>query len=52
MLELIESVLTNYHKPFRKIYMSLLYTLFILQHEQFLMLLKHHLCPMLLKSLS
>ncbi|KAF8129901.1 hypothetical protein EV363DRAFT_1399707 [Boletus edulis] len=38
-LELIESVLTNYHELFRK-------------HEQLLMLLRHHLCPMLLKSLS
>ncbi|KAF9233451.1 guanine nucleotide exchange factor in Golgi transport N-terminal-domain-containing protein [Melanogaster broomeanus] len=38
-LELIESVLTNYHDLFRK-------------HEELLMLLQHHLCPMLLKSLS
>ncbi|KAG9312399.1 guanine nucleotide exchange factor in Golgi transport N-terminal-domain-containing protein [Chiua virens] len=38
-LELIESVLTNYHELFRK-------------HEQLLLLLRHHLCPMLLKTLS
>ncbi|KIK97811.1 hypothetical protein PAXRUDRAFT_824529 [Paxillus rubicundulus Ve08.2h10] len=38
-LELIESVLTNYHDLFRK-------------HKELLMLLQHHLCPMLLKSLS
>ncbi|KAG9017683.1 hypothetical protein FRB90_000273 [Tulasnella sp. 427] len=38
-LELIESVLTNYHALFRK-------------RPEFLLLLRHHLCPMLLKSLS
>ncbi|KAH0826455.1 guanine nucleotide exchange factor in Golgi transport N-terminal-domain-containing protein [Lanmaoa asiatica] len=38
-LELIESVLMNYHELFRK-------------HKQLLMLLRHHLCPMLLKPLS
>ncbi|KAF8345051.1 hypothetical protein F5887DRAFT_1282803 [Amanita rubescens] len=38
-LELIESVLTNYHELFRK-------------HNEFLLLLRHHLCPLLLKALS
>ncbi|KAF8579144.1 hypothetical protein K439DRAFT_1394877 [Ramaria rubella] len=38
-LELIESVLTNYHDLFRK-------------HLELLLLLQHHLCPLLLKSLS
>ncbi|OBZ73105.1 Protein MON2 [Grifola frondosa] len=38
-LELIESVLTNYHDLFRK-------------HTELLMLLQHHLCPLVLKSLS
>ncbi|KAH7925996.1 hypothetical protein BV22DRAFT_1111998 [Leucogyrophana mollusca] len=38
-LELIESVLTNYHDLFRK-------------HSELLLLLQHHLCPLLLKSLS
>ncbi|KAH7907589.1 hypothetical protein BJ138DRAFT_1137471 [Hygrophoropsis aurantiaca] len=38
-LELIESVLTNYHDLFRK-------------HPELLLLLQHHLCPLLLKSLS
>ncbi|KAG8975493.1 hypothetical protein FRC05_005562 [Tulasnella sp. 425] len=38
-LELIESVLTNYHALFRK-------------RAEFLLLLRHHLCPMLLKSMS
>ncbi|KAI6131100.1 hypothetical protein EDD16DRAFT_1822615 [Pisolithus croceorrhizus] len=38
-LELIESVLTNYHELFR-------------QHSELLLLLQHHLCPLLLKSLS
>lgn len=38
-LELIESVLTNYHDLFR-------------QHSELLLLLQHHLCPLLLKSLS
>ncbi|EKM50999.1 uncharacterized protein PHACADRAFT_128641 [Phanerochaete carnosa HHB-10118-sp] len=38
-LELIESVLTNYHDLFRK-------------HDELLMLLRHHLCPLLLKALS
>ncbi|KAJ3522926.1 hypothetical protein NM688_g8802 [Phlebia brevispora] len=38
-LELIESVLTNYHDLFRK-------------HTELLLLLKHHLCPLLLKALS
>ncbi|KAL4066352.1 hypothetical protein V8B97DRAFT_2111374 [Scleroderma yunnanense] len=38
-LELIESVLTNYYDLFR-------------QHTELLLLLQHHLCPLLLKSLS
>ncbi|THU96822.1 hypothetical protein K435DRAFT_722517 [Dendrothele bispora CBS 962.96] len=38
-LELIESVLTNYHIPFRK-------------HTELTLLLQHHLCPLLLKALS
>ncbi|KAF8151507.1 hypothetical protein B0H34DRAFT_664561 [Crassisporium funariophilum] len=38
-LELIESVLTNYHELFRK-------------HPELILLLRHHLCPLLLKSLS
>ncbi|KAI5120993.1 hypothetical protein M0805_000454 [Coniferiporia weirii] len=38
-LELIESVLTNYHDLFR-------------QHADLLVLLQHHLCPLLLKLLS
>ncbi|KZP24026.1 hypothetical protein FIBSPDRAFT_785328 [Athelia psychrophila] len=38
-LELIESVLTNYHDLFRV-------------HTELLLLLQHHLCPLLLKSLS
>ncbi|EGO23125.1 hypothetical protein SERLADRAFT_439867 [Serpula lacrymans var. lacrymans S7.9] len=38
-LELIESVLTNYHDLFRK-------------HPELLLLLQHHLCPLLLKALS
>ncbi|KAG6888448.1 hypothetical protein C0992_008477 [Termitomyces sp. T32_za158] len=38
-LELIESVLTNYHAHFRK-------------HPELILLLQHHLCPLLLKALS
>ncbi|KAJ3930574.1 MAG: hypothetical protein NXY57DRAFT_300956 [Lentinula lateritia] len=38
-LELIESVLTNYHALFRK-------------HPSLILLLQHHLCPLLLKALS
>ncbi|KAL5521903.1 MON2 [Sanghuangporus sanghuang] len=38
-LELIESVLTNYHDLFR-------------QHNELLVLLQHHLCPLLLKLMS
>ncbi|KAI9452204.1 hypothetical protein F5148DRAFT_1237059 [Russula earlei] len=38
-LELIESVLTNYQDLFRK-------------HPELLLLLRHHLCPLLLKTLS
>ncbi|KAF9010067.1 hypothetical protein BDQ17DRAFT_1273776 [Cyathus striatus] len=38
-LELIESVLTNYHELFR-------------QHPELVLLLRHHLCPLLHKALS
>lgn len=38
-LELIESVMTNYHDLFRR-------------HSELLVLLQHHLCPLLLKLLS
>ncbi|KAJ4490805.1 hypothetical protein J3R30DRAFT_3752338 [Lentinula aciculospora] len=38
-LELIESVLTNYHALFRK-------------HDSLILLLQNHLCPLLLKALS
>ncbi|KAF9033039.1 hypothetical protein BDZ89DRAFT_1036881 [Hymenopellis radicata] len=38
-LELIESVLTNYHDSFRV-------------HPELIQLLRHHLCPLLLKALS
>ncbi|KAF8968453.1 hypothetical protein BDZ97DRAFT_1902846 [Flammula alnicola] len=38
-LELIESVLTNYHELFRV-------------HPELILLLRHHLCPLLIKSLS
>ncbi|KAF5350099.1 hypothetical protein D9756_009239 [Leucocoprinus leucothites] len=38
-LELIESVLANYYEVFRK-------------HNELILLLQHHLCPLLLKSLS
>ncbi|KAF8639344.1 hypothetical protein AX17_001563 [Amanita inopinata Kibby_2008] len=38
-LELIESVLTNYHDLFRK-------------HPELILLLRHHLCPLLLRALS
>ncbi|KDQ25148.1 hypothetical protein PLEOSDRAFT_1084811 [Pleurotus ostreatus PC15] len=38
-LELIESVLTNSHAPIR-------------QHEELILLLRHHICPLLLKALS
>ena len=38
-LELIESVLTNYHALFR-------------QHPALTLLLRHHLCPLLIKALS
>ncbi|KAG2129622.1 hypothetical protein DEU56DRAFT_741289 [Suillus clintonianus] len=46
-LELIESVLTNYHELFRKATHSN-----VRQHSELLMLLQHHLCPLILKSLS
>jgi hypothetical protein len=55
-LELIESVLTNYHELFRKASLSVLFSQLILmalwQHTELLMLLQHHLCPLILKSLS
>lgn len=38
-LELIESVLTNYHALFR-------------QHDELIILIQHHLCPLLLRLLS
>lgn len=38
-LELIESVLTNYHDLFRR-------------HAEMTLLLRHHLCPLLLKAIS
>ncbi|KAL1753576.1 guanine nucleotide exchange factor in Golgi transport N-terminal-domain-containing protein, partial [Schizophyllum commune] len=38
-LELVESVLTNYHALFR-------------QHPELTLLLRHHLCPLLIKALS
>ncbi|KAH8829338.1 hypothetical protein DL96DRAFT_1668827 [Flagelloscypha sp. PMI_526] len=38
-LELIESVLTNYYQVIR-------------EHNELLLLLRHHLCPLLLKSIS
>ncbi|KAF6747528.1 hypothetical protein DFP72DRAFT_604758 [Ephemerocybe angulata] len=38
-LELVESVLTNYHDLFRN-------------HKELILLLQHHLCPLLLKSMS
>lgn len=38
-LELVESVLSNYHDLFRK-------------HEELILLLRHHLCPLLFKVLS
>ncbi|KAF5376426.1 hypothetical protein D9615_008633 [Tricholomella constricta] len=38
-LELIESVLTNYHAHFQK-------------HPELILLLQHHLCPLLLRALS
>ncbi|KAH6905130.1 hypothetical protein BKA70DRAFT_1293490 [Coprinopsis sp. MPI-PUGE-AT-0042] len=38
-LELVESVLSNYHDLFRK-------------HEELVLLLRHHLCPLLLKVMS
>ncbi len=63
-LELIESVLTNYHDLFRKvsnhhrdttIAVSPHYRvahIMLLQHDELLLLLQHHLCPLLLKALS
>lgn len=55
-LELIESVLTNYHDLFRKVgYCHLrAYTACSQgeQHSELLLLLQHHLCPLLLKALS
>jgi hypothetical protein len=55
-LELIESVLTNYHDLFRKV----CYCMHVLpgicsqpvQHTELVLLLQLHLCPLLLKALS
>jgi len=54
-LELIESVLANYFEVFRRVSaMSLCFPLshHDLQHNELILLLQHHLCPLLLKSLS
>jgi len=61
-LELIESVLTNYHVLFRKARVSsnsfhtsilaILTSLSYSQHAELLLLLQHHLSPLLLKTLS
>jgi hypothetical protein len=57
-LELIESVLTNYHALFRKVHSASprlrvpCRLTRVPQHQEFLLLLPHHLCPLLLKSLS
>ncbi|KAG6906753.1 hypothetical protein DXG01_012283, partial [Tephrocybe rancida] len=57
-LELIESVLTNYHAHFRKVRkLGLPQTLYyadypLHQHAELILLLQHHLCPLLLKALS
>jgi hypothetical protein len=60
-LELIESVLTNYHELFRKVCLSSpspirdMYANScpqITQHSELLILLQHHLFPLLLKTLS
>ncbi|TFY73222.1 hypothetical protein EWM64_g10790, partial [Hericium alpestre] len=57
-LELIESVLTNYHDLFRKVGCLVHVTgvqqneAGFVQHPELLLLLRHHLCPMLHKALS
>jgi hypothetical protein len=55
-LELIESVLTNYHDLFRKVRRlqssSLRWLTCDPQHSELLLLLQHHLSPLLLKTLS
>ena len=57
-LELIESVLTNYHELFRKVRFSSFSIRVVLtlssspQHPELLLLLQHHLFPLLLKTLS
>lgn len=55
-LELIESVLTNYHKLFRHVgIFGLVQRMSLsnhLQHPEILLLLHQYLCPLLLKSLS
>lgn len=56
-LELIESVLTNYHELFRKVSLHFKFTHVPLifhsfQHFELLALLRHHLCPLLLKTMS
>ena len=62
-LELIESVLTNYHQLFRKVSPPLypsktcmpvlvLKSLSSSRHSELLLLLQHHLFPLLLKTLS
>lgn len=55
-LELIESVLTNYHDLFRQVMLFLILRCTVYshcaQHSELLLLLQHHLSPLLLKSLS
>jgi hypothetical protein len=61
-LELIESVLTNYHELFRNVRLPVTYlrpvasscpqSLTCSQHSELLILLQHHLFPLLLKTLS
>jgi hypothetical protein len=56
-LELIESVVTNYHDLFRKVCLLIITSNFVfsvlrLQHHELLLLLRHHLSPLLLKILS
>ena len=57
-LELIESVLTNYHELFHKVRGAFSHLRPVLkrssypQHPELLLLLRHHLCPLLLKTLS
>jgi hypothetical protein len=55
-LELIESVLTNHDRLFRKASVQWCsqkqHLHILLQHKELLLLLPHHLCPLLLKWLS